>query len=234
MAAERADHFSVRRAAFGLTGALMAAVAAPPAGAAGGDWYATVVIVGGAAEVTRLDIDGMDAPYVESGWQAVGGGGLRIGRTWRALPIRTELEVVHRYRFDLDVRSPSPEGLLDFETNIGTTSAMLNLWVEHRGDGPVTPFIGATAGWARHHVETIRTVLATGKRADEHEATDVFAWGLGAGASWDFADRWTAEAVWRYMNLGEVSTGTLETGESYEAGAYSSHDLVLGLRYRFR
>lgn len=227
-----------------MTGALLALAAPLPAlaadaAASGGDWYATVVVVGGAAEVTRLDIGGMDAPYVESGWQAVGGGGVRVGRIWRDLPLRTELEVVHRYRFDLDVRSPSPAGLLDFETNIGTTSAMLNLWVEHRGGGPggdwpVTPFIGATAGWARHHVEKIRTVLATGDRSDEHEATDVFAWGLGAGASWDFADRWTAEAVWRYMNLGEVSTGTLETGESYEAGAYSSHDLVLGLRYRFR
>ena len=197
-------------------------------------WYATVALIGAAAQVTRLDIDGMTAPYVESGWQAIAGGAVRFGHAWRDLPVRAEVEVAHRYRFDLDVRDPSPAGLVDYETNIGTTSAMLNLWVEHRGDWPVTPFIGASAGWARHHVETIRILLSTGERSDNYRTADVWVWGLGAGASWDFADRWTAEAAWRYMNLGAVPTGSLGRGESYEAGAYTSHDLVLGLRYRLR
>ncbi|MFN4087502.1 MAG: outer membrane protein, partial [Alphaproteobacteria bacterium] len=191
-------------------------VAAAGAGEAqsGGGWYATVVLLGAAAEVTRLDIDGMRAPYVESGWQAVAGGGVRLGRSFDGLPMRVELEVLHRYRFDLDIRDPSPAGLVDYETNIGTTSAAASLWIEHRSRWPVTPFVGATLGWAWHHVDTTRTLLSTGEASGRRRTLEEPVWGLGGGVAWDFVERWSAEAVWRYMNLGAVGTGTLAHGEA--------------------
>ena len=53
------------------------------------------------------------------------------------------------------------------------------------------------------------------------------------GVNWRFAENWSAEFMYRYINMGEVSTGNLTFGEKIESDDYTSHDLLFSAYYHF-
>lgn len=58
-------------------------------------------------------------------------------------------------------------------------------------------------------------------------------WNLALGFDWRFADAWSAEAMYRYADLGEIETGTFSTGDSVTYQTVFAHELLLGLAYHF-
>ncbi len=210
--------------------------AATPAGADQGvmSYYLGLRAIGTQSMVDDVSNTGFAGTQnVENDSDVVGGIGIVAGTRFRDLPVRLELEVAHRFRFDFDVRDQMPANVIDHEANIATTTALVSAILEWRNDTSFTPFVGGAVGWARNDVETDRIDIATQVKTTSDNETDNFAWGGTAGVDWDFWEHWTAQAAYRYTDLGEVETGVNGNGESISADSYTSHDLLLSILFRF-
>ena len=164
----------------------------------------------------------------------VAGLGGAIGYKWNNLPLHSEVEITHRFRFDFDTRDDGPgDADTGYEANVDTTAVLFNLLFDIRLDGQFTPYLGGTLGWARNSADTERRVINTGVLTTKETTTDNLAWGGMAGIVWDFSERWGADFAYRYINLGEVDTGQFTGGDSVSADDYISHDLLVSLLYRF-
>ncbi|RED51248.1 outer membrane protein [Aestuariispira insulae] len=159
----------------------------------------------------------------------VAGIGGIFGYRFENAPIRTELELSHRFRMDLDLRDlQSPA--TGFENNLATTSALINVAFEIRNDTNFTPYIGGTFGWSRNHSDVEREVSGSAPQTFENDNDDL-ALGVMAGVTWRFAEHWDVDLAYRYINLGEVDTGNM-SGDQIKAD-YHSHDALLTVDYRF-
>lgn len=197
-------------------------------------YYVGLRAIGAYAKVDDVKISGFGGPAnIENDTDTVAGIGGMVGIRFRDIPIRLELEGNHRFRFDFDVRDNQTGNVIDNEMNIKTTSALINAALEWRNGTDFTPFFGLSAGWARHTVETERTALATQVETERDQDKDNFAWGGLIGVDWDFTEHWSAQATYRYIDLGEVDAGAGPAGDSISADDYISHDFLLGVLYRF-
>ena len=211
-------------------------LAAPPAAADDGvlSYYVGVRAIGAYAKVDDVKVTGFGGPAdIENDTDTVAGIGGVIGTRFRDIPVRLELEFNHRFRFDFDVRDTQTGNVIDNEMNIKTNSALVNAALEWRNETDFTPFFGVSAGWARHTVETERTALATQVETERDEDKDNFAWGGLLGVDWHFAESWSAQAAYRYIDLGEVRSGVGPAGDSIEADDYISHDFLIGVLFHF-
>jgi opacity protein-like surface antigen len=196
--------------------------------------YVGVRAIGSIAEIDDVEGNGFTGtPRVVNDSDEVAGIAGVVGYRWDVLPLRTEIEGGHRFRFDLDVKDETPGGDIDYESNVATTSVVLNAILEWRNSSAFTPFVGGTVGWARNDADTTRTVLASGAESSRDQDEDNLAWGGMVGVDWEFTENWSSELAYRYINLGEVSSGALEGGDSISTGDYTSHDILLSVFYRF-
>lgn len=197
-------------------------------------FYIGVRGVGGISKMDGLKTPGFGGPaQVQHDNDIVGGLGAVFGYAVPSLPVRIELEVVHRFRFDFDVRDLAPGGTIDTEMNVATTSALTSVLAEWRNDSDFTPFVGGTIGWARNSTEVKRVVVSTQALTKRDQDKDNFAWGATLGLDWAFAGNWVAEAAYRYTDLGEVDAGVGPSGDRIMADDYISHDILLTIQYRF-
>lgn len=155
-----------------------------------------------------------------------------VGYRWEDLPIRTEVEGGYRFRFDLDVQDQGAP-VVDYETNLESIVLLFNVLLEWRNESDFTPFIGGSIGYARNDADTERVVVPTQATTSKDNATDNLAWGVMAGVDWEFIDQWSAGLAYRYIDLGEVETGTFSSGDGVSVDDYTSHDLLLTFSYRF-
>jgi opacity protein-like surface antigen len=220
-------------AVLGVGMALLTASIASAAGKPG--YYIAFRSVGGISSMEDVTGKGFsNALNLQNDSDEVAGLGGVIGYKWNNLPLHSEIEVTHRFRFDFDTRD---DGVADadtgYEANVDTTTVLFNLLFDFRLDGSFTPYVGGTLGWSHNAADTERRVINTGVLTTEKTATDNLAWGGMAGIVWDFGERWGADFAYRYINLGEVDTGVFASGDSVTSDDYISHDLVISLLYRF-
>lgn len=214
--------------------ACFAGVASPAVAEDEASFYLGVRGIGGFGEIDGVKTPGFTGvANVQHDSDVVGGVGLVVGYAAARLPIRLELEVAHRFRFDFDVRDGAPGGTTDIELNVATTSALASLIVDWRNDSDFTPFAGAGIGWARNSADVTSVVVNTQAKTERDEDKDNLAWGATVGLDWAFAGNWVAEAAYRYTDLGEVDSGVGADGRRITADDYISHDLLLTIQYRF-
>lgn len=213
---------------------LFATCAPAAAQDASGGFYGGLRAIGSIGEIDDVEGNGFagTARVVNDSDEVAGIAGV-FGYRWDTFPLRTEIEAGHRFRFDLDVRDEAPGGDIDYESNVATTSVVLNAVVEWRNSSAFTPFIGGTVGWARNAADTTRTDLSSGAEASRDQHEDNLAWGGMVGVDWAFAKNWSTELAYRYINLGEVDSGAFAGGDSISTGDYTSHDILLSIFYRF-
>jgi len=105
-----------------------------------------------------------------------------------------------------------------------------------------TPFIGAGVGFSRNSITNFGDVnVAFPVNADAHGDTASkwnFAWAVHAGVGYRLTPAATIELAYRYIDLGDATTGTMfgYTGVAdtpFEFRHLTSQDLKLGLRYNF-
>jgi len=226
---------AVRRLSIFVLGALVLGLAAPASADQGVfSYYLGLRAIGGQSKIDNIQTPGFTgAAVIQNDTDLVGGVGLVFGAKSKRLPIRLELEVAHRFRFDLDMRENQTGNVIDHEMNVATTSALVTAILEWRNRSSFTPFIGASVGWARNSVETERTNITTQAKTIRDQDTDNFAWGGTLGVDWFFAKSWSAQAAYRYIDLGETDSGPGPAGERIKGGDYTSHDLLLGVFYHF-
>ncbi len=207
--------------------------AAPMAERKLGGLYMGARFIGSFGEMHSVKDRGFrGAGDVENDTDEVAGGAGVIGWRFHNFPARVEVEAGHRVRFDLDVRDIGPP-LIDYEVDVGTTQVIINAVVEWRNSSSFTPFVGFSTGWAQHQASTQRTNLATQVQRKDQNDEDNLVFGGLVGVNWRFAQNWSAEFMYRYINMGEVSTGNLTFGEKIESDDYTSHDLLFSAYYHF-
>ena len=105
-----------------------------------------------------------------------------------------------------------------------------------------TPFVGGGVGGAFHQVSGFIDQGAAGAAGGFGSArtknSTTLAWAAHAGISYDVTPNFKVDVGYRYMNLGNVKTGSVEcvppTGCSlarYTVNDVVSHDVRIGLRY---
>ena len=208
-----------------------------PIATAGGKpgYYIALRGIGGISSMDDVTAKGFtNTLNLQNDSDEVAGLGGVIGYKWKNLPLHSEIEVTHRFRFDFDTRD---DGVGDadtgYEANVDTTAVLFNLLFDFRLDGSFTPYVGGTVGWSHNTADTERRVINTGVLTKKKTTTDNAAWGGMVGVVWDIGESWGADFAYRYINLGEVDTGAFSGGDSVTADAYISHDLVVSLLYRF-
>ncbi len=212
---------------------LCACLAALPAWAEEqqGGYYTGFQITGSRAEVDDFSTTGTGQFATIDTKDLVIGAGAVLGYQWRGIPLRTEVEAGYRFRFDFD--STDTVGPVSYKSNISTITVLYNIAYEYRNSTNFTPFIGASIGWARNTADTDRNLRGTTAQVNDENDTDNLAYGGFAGVNWAFAESWSTEFAYRYLQLGEVSTGTFPTGETITADEYSSHDFLITIKYHF-
>jgi opacity protein-like surface antigen len=199
-----------------------------------GGFFLGVRAIGSVAQTDVASTTGFaGAPTVENDSDEVAGLAVIAGYAFDQVPLRAELEVAHRFRFDLDVRDAAMAPIIDYEMNVATTSAIASMILEWRNETAFTPFVGASLGWARNSTETQRTNLGTSVQTSQDNDEDNLAWGGLVGVDWAFAEGWVAELAYRYVNLGDIDTGVVGPGGRITAEDYVSHDVLLSTALRF-
>ncbi len=189
--------------------------------------------IGSVAKIKDVGSSGFTgATLVQNDTDEVAGIAGVLGYAFPDIPLRVEVEVAHRFRFDLDVRDITTP-VIDYEMNVATTSVLLSAFLEWRNSSVFSTFFGPTIGWGRNSTETTRGVIGGGGPVEHDNDTNNFAWGGTIGVDWHFAENMMAEVAYRYINLGEVDTGPAATGESITTGDYVSHDVLISIFYRF-
>lgn len=166
--------------------------------------------------------------------EATGAIGLALGYDWRrlfGLPIRIEIEYHYRHHIDEETRTTN-NIIYDASTKASQTIGV-NIWVPWRILEDLDVLIGAGAGITLHYTKTKRLNPMFQITDREGTYTESFSWLAGLGIDYRFAPAWSVEAVYRYVELGKIETGTFLTGDSVTFGRNYSHDLALGLVYHF-
>lgn len=215
--------------------AVVAATAAMPASAqqAREGAYLGLRLTGGQSSVEDISTTGFTGNRVDNNTEdPTAAGGIVVGYRFGKLPLRVEAEVSQRFRMDLDLRDPGGQGT-GYENNLSSTLALISGAWEIRTDSAFTPFIGATVGWARNNSDIERTNLTTSATTSTENATNNLALGAMVGVDYELARNWGTELAYRYLDMGEVESGTLAGGETISADTYVSHDLMFSILYRF-
>lgn len=216
----------------------------------GGDFFVATRIIGSFGKVNNLQVAGLvNTLEVQQDADFGGGAALVVGYRFARWPLRIELEVGHRYRFDLDFLQLTKRASnvnINFETNLSTSQALVNLLYEWRNQSSLIPFVGGTLGWAANRAVSERSAGGCKKcgslpltsidaipdfaRADT--TVHNLAWGVMAGVDWEFSERWSLELGYRYINLGDFDTGFFpQTDDRASGGPYISHDILISLLF---
>ena len=170
----------------------------------------------------------------------VAGIGLSLGHQI-AVPggyLRPEIEFHYRFRYDFDRNRPIlasgfPNAGLD--SNLETASLLFNMnYMLGYGFGiDLHPYlgggIGATHFWAENEFNDIGGL---GRSQDDTTGTN-FTWAVNAGAIWNLSSHLYLSLGYRYIDLGEIDFGSFAGGQIDLRADYASHDILIGLGYRF-
>ena len=147
--------------------------AASPAFAGKGDYghYLGFRFIGSFAEVDDTKSQNfVGALQINNDTDIVAGNAFIFGYRWKSLPIRTDIEIAYRYRFDHDLRDTGLP-VRGYENNLATLSGLVNLTYEYRNATSFTPYFGGGVGWAqkpfqRSAVRSIKWRRAKFRRKD--------------------------------------------------------------------
>ena len=158
--------------------------------------------------------------------------GVAIGYNWakKGLPFRSELEYHYRVRFDFDTRIIGTDG---YENQLSTHAILVNAYYDHQLSKTLALFGGGGIGWAQNVSDMNRTSLNGGAGGDRIDREDNFAWNLAVGTIWSYSSDWDIEFRYRFIDLGEVSSGPHPDSTTISADEYTAHDVIIGFNYRF-
>lgn len=195
--------------------------------------YVGIRAIGSFAELDDVNPNGFGGTLnIQNDTDTVAGLGGVVGYRWQGIPLRTEIEAGYRFRFDLDAQDVGAP-TIDYEADVATTTVLFNALLEWRNESDFTPFVGGSVGWARHSSDTKRVNTGTSAKVSKETDEDNLAWGGMAGIDWHFAEQWSAEFAYRYVNLGDVDAGSFSGGDGVNADDYTSHDIMLSVNFRF-
>lgn len=122
-------------------------------------------------------------------------------------------------------------------TKITAYSALANVYADLGDFHGLKPYIGAGAGASYLKTSDVKSgALDTNTgNAPKGEGKWNFAWALMAGVEYPINDRLSLDLGYRYLNLGDAKTGSVQDGSgdltSINYNDIAAHEVRLGLRY---
>jgi opacity protein-like surface antigen len=134
-----------------------------------------------------------------------------------------------------------------YDANHSAWVALVNAYLDLGTWWCVTPFVGVGVGGARHSVWSHTDIgfISDGTTgfgfADQNEFSKWnFAWAVHAGLGYEVTPKFKVELAYRYLNMGDVQTSTVNCSGGGCAGSgprayyhlkdFDSHDFKLGMR----
>ncbi len=224
--------------AFGIVGA-PAARAADELG-----WYGALRFNGGFEMADDIEnqssaADAGLAVNEDSAMDLTAAPGMAVGYYWGPeikLPLRTEIEYTLRYRFDYDnspftfVGAATQKGL---QSNIQTHTVLFNFYYYIDTGTRFVPYLGAGLGYALSLADTELTNKATGVVLSKETSTNNFAWAAKLGVVMQLSSAWGFDLGYQYIDMGKTRIGGFSDGVKLKIKDHTSHDIVLGVVYRF-
>ncbi|MCA3597188.1 MAG: porin family protein [Methylobacterium sp.] len=137
---------------------------------------------------------------------------------------------------------PDPVGWNITRGNLSGVVGLANAYVDLGTWNRITPFIGGGIGFATMMTSDVKDAgfgaFAGGSGSASTRTETRFAWAIHAGLGYDLTTNIKAEAAYRYLNIGDVTTGRIVctvpcTTINARIKNLESHDLKVGLRYVF-
>lgn len=124
----------------------------------------------------------------------------------------------------------------DIESWVGLANAYIDIFT-WRG---ITPFVGAGIGFATVSVNGLKDVNVpqNGVAYGDDNTDTNFAWAIHAGLAYEVTSAVTLELGYRYLNLGDISSGDVtaydnsSTYSGIQMDDLHSHDLMIGMRWK--
>lgn len=147
-----------------------------------------------------------------------------------------------RYETTDDADPTTFDGTNDYSARKSELALMANAYVDMGTFSGVTPYIGAGIGASRNTISNFTdvNVPAAGVGYGATHSEWHLAWALHAGLGYQINDRVTLDLSYSYLNLGNAQSGDLiaydGTNTVYNPMIFNdirSHDIKLGLRYKF-
>ena len=202
---------------------------------ASGGIYFSVNANGGYSTIHDPETTGITGLQERRDEDWVAGNTIAVGYDWakHGWPVRTEIEVFIRYRFDLDYRGTAGGNLQGYTNEIGTYGGMVNGYYDLPFEWKkFSPYVGASIGMSRHWSQAYRKELSTAAntRVSQDTRTNQLTWAVMAGFIYQWKPNWGFRAEGRYWDLGEVENGPFGNNDTITA-KYTSLDLMLGITY---
>lgn len=132
---------------------------------------------------------------------------------------------------------PTPEDD-PLHTEVWSYTAMLNIYKDLGTYGRFTPYVGAGMGVAYNQTDEVyftgNPALVNRIEGDEDLS---FAWSLMAGVGVQLTNRATLDLGYRYLDLGEASSGRVDNAlfvnPEVNIDDITAHEFKVGLRYEF-
>jgi opacity protein-like surface antigen len=161
----------------------------------------------------------------DTGWLA----GAAVGYAFD-FGLRAEAEAAYRMN-DFDQFEIAGFGY-DLDGDVSTLSLMGNLWFEAPLTAAFRPFVGVGVGMAQVSLNDVEApVIGPGTFVDDSDW--VFAYQVGGGVAYRFTPGWDVTAEYRYFATDDAEVGVEGTSGDGEY-EYSSHSVLLGVRYTFQ
>ena len=177
-------------------------------------------------------IDGANsvAPFADptdsklnSGFTA--GGGFGVKTQW----LRTDVTIdyLSELKYQGTVTTPG-----DTSAKIQTTTALLNGYLDLGTWYRITPYIGAGIGAAYTNVTSYVSGGSPPFSGDVNNKQWGFAWAATAGAAYPISANLMLDVAYRYLNIGDVKTGSDAFGAMTFKNV-AAHEVRVGLRWSF-
>lgn len=205
----------------------------------GGEFYLAPRLNFGASDVSDFRISpdqGGTLAQKQEGAEFVAGASIAFGYKWDTedLPLRIEGQYYYRYHYDLNLRVTNGRaGTVDYDNEtVAHAGLVQGYWHADIDQLPFEPYIGLSLGAIWNHTVSDRRANAGGTSEVTTNRINL-AYGGGLGVWWDFSENLSLDVGYRYLDLGDIQTDRYPTGERVETGDYGTHDVYIGVAYRF-
>jgi opacity protein-like surface antigen len=155
------------------------------------------------------------------------GGGLGVGVKSDWLRVDLTVDGTSKAKYESTTVTTN-----DTTAKVSAVTAMFNGYLDLATWYGVTPYVGGGFGGARLQITDYQSTVAPPFGGDTSRSQWNFAWAAMGGLAYQIAPNMQVDVGYRYLNLGDITTGTGTSGALTLKGI-ANHEVRVGLRWNF-
>jgi opacity protein-like surface antigen len=211
------------------------------------NWY-----LKGFLGITSYDLDGISSAtfktsnfdILDTGFEGSGFGGLGLGyqfNSWLRFDVTSEYRNRSTFHGLDRYEGYGFSGTNHYTATLKSWVTLANAYWDIGCWKGITPYVGGGIGYAKNWVGDYTDVNVPNlgvSYANTHDEGN-FAWALHAGVSYDVTQNFTVDLAYRYLDIGDASSGKnhaydgSSAGDGLEFDNIHSSDIMLGARWKF-